>query len=216
MAEDGEVGMRRRLVLAAVVAVATLASTAGCVKLHVDPIVNTVPTTDVSGPYPEASATSLPPATHKWKVQSSLAACPTLSATSAASVGVPTTGKVVHKIAGNANGGSIECQWGPEGATGATVTMTLNVSNDPTVMDEGFKNWTGLLPEQVNGVGEAAFMQKAIPGLAQWIVVRTGNALLQIKIEPFSSLKDDMATVQKVHDSAPEIAKDMVSALVPA
>ncbi|GIF24459.1 hypothetical protein BJ973_007939 [Actinoplanes tereljensis] len=188
-----------RLVLAGMATVLTLAA---CSSPDVPDVDTGLPSSTVSLPASTKSARPVPPPAHKWKTDG--LTCPSLTA---ADVGLTGAGKVTDQTNPQTVGSSIDCAWG------TTATLHLDTATTQAAADAQWQILSGALSEELSGVGEQAFISTDTGSDEIQVVVRSGNANLDIRL---TAKKDDEAGAKALRDAAPAIATDMLKGLVPA
>jgi hypothetical protein len=197
--------MRARLIASRLVVAAALA---GCSSPHVAPIDSTIPTSSVP-----LTSGSLPPVTHKWRVDD--ARCPALSVAAAQRLKVSGTGTETRSSGSGGFSKIVECRWGPEDRSAISVTAKLSVWANQAGADAGWQTVTAALnmSEQLAGVGEEAFVSQPLDLRGVQVDVRTGNAYATIRLIPAGSAPDGNG---ELRDAAAAIAGDVIDELVPA
>lgn len=161
-----------------------------------------------SSPRPEPSR-SVPPPAHQWRTND--LTCPTVTAAEARAVGVAGPGTLTSATDVTRIGQVIDCTWKPADGPAQSVTVKISTSTRQDVADQGWQRRTAGMTEQVEGVGEQAFIQTR--GNLIIVEVRSGNANLNMLI---AGRARDPEGVAKLQQAAPFLAGDMLSSLVPA
>jgi hypothetical protein len=185
--------MKARLLGAALVV-----ALAGCSGPDVPDVDTGLPSSGVSLPTPVTSTRAVPPPAHKWQTDN--LTCPRLTASS---VGLTGAGRQTDSTAPRLVGSSIDCSW----ASGA-ATLHLDTATTQTAADAQWRILSGALTEELRGVGEQAFISTDTGSNEIQVVVRSGNANLDIRLTATTDAK-------ALRDAAPTIATQMLSSLVP-
>ncbi|GIM94071.1 hypothetical protein [Paractinoplanes toevensis] len=193
--------MRARLLGAALVV-----ALAGCSSPDVPDIDTGLPSSGVSLPGSARATRPVPLPHHKWKTDG--LTCPTLTASS---VGLTGAGKVTNSTAPKTVGSSIDCSWANDAAT-----LHLDTATTQTAADAQWLILSGALTEELKGVGEQAFISTDTGSNEIQVVVRSGNANLDIRLTATDTAASAATGgVKAMRDAAPAIATEMLGSLVP-
>jgi hypothetical protein len=186
---------------------------AGCSSPEVPGVDTDLPSSGASHSLalPSVTTRPVPAASHKWKTDR--LTCPRLTDSAAGALGIGGAGKVTDATDVKTVGNSIDCRWGPGDGTATTVSLHLNTSTSQAAADAEWQILSAALPDPLNGVGEQAYMAADTGSDETQVVVRSGNANLDIRL---TAEKGDAKGMDALRDAAAAIAVDMLGVLVPA